>query len=122
MGENLSVEFGTKTILELCSLQTSGHLNLTPGFQRKSVWKPSDRRKLIQSIFERMPVPSIFLHKRIENGQLIYDVLDGKQRLETIFMFSRIRPFMRSGFEAKLHLPADTKAEWYDWQRLEKLE
>ena len=60
----MMVEFGSKTILELRNLQTEGHLSLEPGFQRKSVWTMADRRKLIESVLEGYPVPSIFLYRR----------------------------------------------------------
>src|SRR3954453_21467249 len=107
MTEQLSVEYGTKTILELRNLQQQGHLNLEPGFQRKSVWTLTDRRKLIQSVLEGIPVPSIFLYKRADNGQLIYDVLDGKQRLETLFMFCKVSPFQRHWFDVKYQFSDD---------------
>ena len=42
--------------------------------------------ELIQSILDRYPIPSIFLYRREENGRPVYDVLDGKQRLETVFL------------------------------------
>jgi uncharacterized protein with ParB-like and HNH nuclease domain len=98
MREPLKYVLGHKTILELRSLQQNGHLNLEPGFQRKSVWTLRDRRKLIESVLDGLPVPSIFLYSREENGMPIYDVLDGKQRLETIFMFSKVPPFKKNGF------------------------
>lgn len=125
MNKNIAVEYGTKTILELRNLQQQGHLNLEPGFQRQSVWTLTDRRKLIQSILEGYPVPSIFLYRREQNGVPVYDVLDGKQRLETIFMFSRIKPFQRQTFDVKYYFPDDDPAEWtgwWDWKYLEKYE
>jgi uncharacterized protein with ParB-like and HNH nuclease domain len=109
MSEELTVEYGTKTILELRSLQEQGHLNLEPGFQRKTVWGISDYRKLIQSVLEGYPMPSIFLYRREENGLPVYDVLDGKQRLETIFMFLRVHPFTRDWFAVKWSLLTDRK-------------
>ena len=121
MNENtICYEYGFKTILELRNLQEDGHLNLTPGFQRKSVWTGLDRRKLIQSILEGYPVPSIFLYRRQENGMPIYDVLDGKQRLETIFMFSRVSPFKHDGFDVKFRFPDDDGLCLYDWKAVEK--
>lgn len=121
MNENsIHYEYGHKTILELRNLQEDGHLNLEPGFQRKSVWTGLDRRKLIQSILEGYPVPSIFLYRREENGMPIYDVLDGKQRLETIFMFSRVSPFKHDGFDVKFRFPDDDVPYWYDWKAVEK--
>jgi 5-methylcytosine-specific restriction endonuclease McrA len=120
MGEKLSVEFGSKTILELRALMENGHLNLEPGFKRKSVWTISDRRKLIQSVMEGFPVPSIFLYKREDDGQPVYDVLDGKQRLETIFMFARVNGFKNRGFDVKFQFPDDEEPCIYAWRALEK--
>lgn len=122
MAGEVTVEYGTKTILDLRSLQENGHLNLEPGFQRKSVWKVTDRRKLIQSVLEGYPVPSIFLYRREENGVPMYDVLDGKQRLETIFMFSRLRPFNRLGFGVKFEFFSDEGLHEWDWKSLERWE
>jgi hypothetical protein len=65
----------------------AGQLNLEPGFQRKSAWGWTDRRWLVQTLAEHCPVPSIFLYERREDGSVVYDVIDGKQRIETILMF-----------------------------------
>jgi hypothetical protein len=79
-----------------------------------------DRRKFIQSVLEGYPVPSIFLYRREENGRPIYDVLDGKQRLETNFMFSRVWPFKRSGFAVGVQFPSDEEQWLYDWRTMER--
>jgi hypothetical protein len=77
------------------------------------VWGIKDRRRLIQSIVAGYPLPSIFLYRRSHEGRLIYDVIDGKQRLETIFMFTRLGRFKRHGFEVQLDIGEG--ALWYDW-------
>ncbi len=121
MSEKLAVAFSTKTILDIRNLQEQGHLNLEPGFQRKSVWNGSDRKKLIQSVLQGLPLPSIFLYRREdEQGNLIYDVLDGKQRLETLFMFMRIRPFSKMGFEVPFQFTEDEEPDKYDWRTLDQ--
>ena len=82
-----------KTVQELINWFNSGWLCLEPSFQRKSVWTVSDRKKLIQSILDGYPIPAIFLYKRMsetENGTCVYDVIDGKQRIESIFHFLKI--------------------------------
>ncbi len=95
-----------------------GLLNLEPGFQRKSVWSESDRKKLIESIFHGYPVPSIFLYKRNEGGKVMYDVIDGKQRLESIFMFTRTGRFRKGTFDCKLDLGKGHQL--YSWPKIEK--
>jgi len=63
-------------------------LNLKPPYQRRSVWTPKDRRFFLDTIFRDYPSPAIFLHKSTdENNKNIYNVVDGRQRLETIFQF-----------------------------------
>jgi hypothetical protein len=93
-------------------------LNLEPGFQRRSVWTTSDRRRLVQSILSRYPVPSIFLYQRNSRGKTVYDVLDGKQRLETILMFTRHGRFKRDSFDVRLDL--GDGHEWHDWKALSR--
>ena len=64
-------------------------LQLNPPYQRRSVWTLKDRRFFLDTIFKGYPCPAIFLHKHIaDDGRAIYDVVDGKQRLETILMFA----------------------------------
>jgi len=71
----------TKTILDLQNRFQGRNLNLEPGFQRQSVWADRDRAKLIDSILRNYPLPAIFLYKREDEGHVVYDVIDGKQRL-----------------------------------------
>ena len=100
----LQVEFGTHTINEISLMFRNRQINLEPGFQRQSVWSMTDRSRFIQSIFSGYPVPSVFLYKRHQNGRLVYDVIDGKQRLEAIYMYTRLGRFKRKSFEARLDL------------------
>jgi hypothetical protein len=105
--------FYEHAINQLTLLFGNRQINLDPGFQRRSVWGVKDRRRLIQSIVAGYPLPSIFLYRRTHEGRLIYDVIDGKQRLETIFMFTRLGRFKRQGFEVQLDIGEG--ALWYDW-------
>lgn len=90
---------------------------MEPGFQRQSVWRERDRAKLIESILRNYPLPAIFLYKREEDGDLVLDVIDGKQRLESILMFTGE---MRGRFETKVALPEADHAEWIDWRWLRR--
>lgn len=102
-----------KTVQEILNFYEKDHLNLDPGFQRSSVWGERDRDKLIDSILRNYPLPSIFLYRRHEDGNLVYDVIDGKQRIETILMF--IGAMRGNRFWTKSRLPDDERPDWIDW-------
>jgi len=117
---SLDFDYGDKTIQEFVLLFKNGQLNLEPGFQRDSVWTLSDRKKLIESMLQNYPIPSVFLYRQSENGKLRYDVIDGKQRLETVLMFQGVGHFRGLRFMAKLRLGPDEGIEEWDWQRIQK--
>ncbi len=108
-----------KTVQDLVNLYEDDDLNLSPGFQRASVWTERDRAKLVDSIVRNYPLPSIFLHRREENGKIVYDVIDGKQRIESIFMFMGLIRGQR--FRARVHLPGEDERNWVDWNRLRSM-
>ncbi|MDP1918928.1 MAG: DUF262 domain-containing protein [Myxococcales bacterium] len=79
----------TQDVSWFIDLDRNKQLNLSPTYQRRSVWTRKDRRYFLDTIFSGFPCPAIFLHKRLEaDGRSIYDVVDGKQRLETILLFA----------------------------------
>lgn len=114
----VNVDYSTKTINEFILLFKDGQINLEPAFQRKSVWRLPDRKKLIESVFSNFPIPSIFLYKRDDNGELQYDVIDGKQRLESIFMFTSTGRFKKNRFSAPLCI-GDEKIQ-FDYSKIIK--
>jgi uncharacterized protein with ParB-like and HNH nuclease domain len=79
----------TMTIGNLRDRFKYNQLELNPPYQRRPVWKTKQRTLLISSIFNGIPIPAIILHKHIDKRKSkdIYDVLDGKQRVETILHF-----------------------------------
>lgn len=120
MSQMIHFEYGDKTIQEFVHLFNNNQLNLEPGFQRQSVWTMADRRKLIESIFQNYPIPSIFLYKQNYNGRLCYDVIDGKQRLESILMFQGLGRFRGQRYSVKARLEEhEGLAEW-NWNRIGK--
>src|SRR5450759_5300949 len=62
-------------------------INLSPAFQRGHVWSVRVRRKLLKNIVERKPIPAIFLYKEESGARYSYNILDGKQRIESIILF-----------------------------------
>src|SRR5688572_18477586 len=104
-----------RTITDLVNLYEGGLLNLEPGFQRQSVWNLRDRTKLIDSILRNYPLPAVFLYRREDDGRIIYDVIDGKQRIESILMFVGA---MRGRYGLNTQLPGSEETQWLDWKRL----
>jgi hypothetical protein len=62
-------------------------INLIPPFQRGHVWKLPDRRRLLENMIMGRPIPAIFLYKEAAGSQFAYNILDGKQRLESLILF-----------------------------------
>lgn len=72
---------------ELVSYFSNSKINLIPPFQRKRVWTLSLRQKLLENIVKGKPIPAIFLYKEEDGSKYSYNILDGKQRLESILLF-----------------------------------
>lgn len=58
---------------------------LIPDFQRRLVWTQVQASKLIESFLIGLPVPSVFLYSEQKSQKLF--VIDGQQRLKSIFYF-----------------------------------
>lgn len=94
------------TIATLWEFKSLGKINLNPKYQRSSeVWSEEKQSFLIDSLVKNFPIPPIFLHEFIDqsSGKTKYDVIDGKQRLTSIFKF----------IEGKLSLPEDCSDDGY---------
>lgn len=78
-------------VLTMTNFVESGALKI-PGFQRNYVWDLKRASKLIESLIIGLPVPQLFLY---EEGKNSYLVVDGHQRLMTIYYFVKER-FPRS--------------------------
>lgn len=102
MSSELQIRHEQLTIADLMNRYNTGVLNLSPTFQRKSVWRDRDRHLLVESLLRGFPIPAVFLYQRNEAGSLCYDVIDGKQRLETILRFMGA---MRGAFTVKASVP-----------------
>lgn len=91
----------TQDISWFLDLNTLDQIDLNPPYQRRSIWSVKDKRFFLDTIFNGYPSPAIFLHKKVEEGKTIYSVVDGKQRLETIFMFANNKLAMDKEFGDK---------------------
>ncbi len=72
---------------QMISYLNDDKINLSPVFQRGHVWKVETRQKLVRNIVQGRPIPAIFIYKEPAGSRYSYNVLDGKQRLESLILF-----------------------------------
>jgi hypothetical protein len=76
------------TVSEFCSLYKHNKIELEPPYQRRPSWRTRQREDLLESVFNGIPIPAVILYKtKAGRRAIIYEVMDGKQRLETILHF-----------------------------------
>ncbi len=78
--EQLSMSVG-----ELINLYEDEEINLEPTFQRLFRWDDKQKSDFIESILLGYPIPAIFV---LQSADGVWDVIDGVQRLSTIYHFS----------------------------------
>lgn len=69
---------------EVISLYKDRDIEIHPEFQRIFRWTDEQKSRLIESILLGIPIPPIFVSQRPDG---VWDVIDGVQRLSTIFQF-----------------------------------
>ncbi|EIF6157013.1 DUF262 domain-containing protein [Clostridium perfringens] len=74
----------TMSVGEIINLYQNEEVNLEPAFQRLFRWNSFQETDFIESILLGYPIPAIFVLQR-EDG--VWDVIDGVQRLSTIYHF-----------------------------------
>ncbi|MCE4539436.1 DUF262 domain-containing protein [Pelomonas sp. P7] len=77
------------SIAAFWELHQNKKFNFDPPYQRRSVWGPDRQGFFVDSLLRNYPMPPIFLHQHIDTitGATSYDVVDGKQRLQSIIRF-----------------------------------
>jgi hypothetical protein len=99
------------------SLYQQGDVEIHPEFQRFFRWSDYQKTSLIESILLGIPIPPIFVAQR-EDG--IWDVVDGLQRLSTIYQFAGILKDEKGDLipplilERTKYLPSLTGKKWED--------
>ncbi|NER99723.1 MAG: DUF262 domain-containing protein [Symploca sp. SIO1B1] len=84
---NRAINF--QTVSWFWDLYTRNLLELDPPYQRRSVWNQEYKDFFIDTVLNNYPAPAIFLYQDISSeGFSRYSVVDGKQRLSTLFEFA----------------------------------
>lgn len=83
------VDYESFIIQDLLNFYKDGSLNIDPWYQRRSVWSDPQKAYLINTIFERKPVPSIYIRHQIDVDReiSIKEVVDGQQRVRSIISY-----------------------------------
>ncbi|HIP70124.1 MAG TPA: DUF262 domain-containing protein [Anaerolineae bacterium] len=84
------VDYESIVIQELVNLDKSGGLDIDPWYQRRSVWKRPQKAYLINSVFEKKPIPTIYIrhYLDIDKEKSIKEVVDGQQRIRSILEYA----------------------------------
>ena len=69
---------------ELASLYEERELEIQPKFQRFFRWTIDQKTRLVESILLGIPLPQVFVSQRSDG---VWEVVDGLQRLSTLFEF-----------------------------------
>jgi|TARA_R110000822_G_scaffold197407_2_gene335280 hypothetical protein len=103
------------SIGEVMNLYRDKELFITPEFQRLFRWDVSRKTKFIESLLLGIPIPPIFVFQR-DDG--VWELVDGLQRLSTIFEFTGILKNedgdiqALSTLEGTRYLPSLTGTRW----------
>lgn len=114
----------TQSIAWFWDLYRRDLLDLDPPYQRRSVWSQSYKDYFVDTVLLDYPAPAVFLFEDIdEDGVAKYSVVDGKQRLSTIFEFiGNSYPVSDASSIARLRglsfteLPSEIKRRFYSYQ------
>jgi hypothetical protein len=102
------------SIGELLNLYRESELDIHPEFQRVFRWGIEQKSRLIESLLLGIPLPSLYVST---NHDGVWEVIDGVQRLSTIFEFmgelqgpigdgEQLQPLPALALEATKHLPS----------------
>ena len=72
---------------EILNLYRDNEITINPEYQRLFRWDESSKTRFIESLLLGIPIPPIFVFQE-ENG--VWELIDGLQRLSTIFQFAGI--------------------------------
>ncbi|EPO0561807.1 DUF262 domain-containing protein [Pantoea septica] len=107
-----STDWTTETIVNQIH---KGNIELNPNFQRRDAWTTKEKSRFIESLVLGFPIPPIVLAVN-NNDRGKYIVLDGKQRLLSIYSFfaskgSEVTPLKLTGMKVKDELNNFTFAQ-----------
>lgn len=80
------VDYESIVIQDVANYYKNEELKLDPWYQRRSVWNPAQKGYLLNTLFVKKPIPTIYIrhYLDLETEKSIKEVVDGQQRLRAI--------------------------------------
>src|SRR3990172_5255179 len=75
------------SISDFLEWQRSNLLELSPDFQRRTVWSEKAKSYLVDTIIRGRPIPKILISQRLDESRTVRVVVDGQQRLRAILEY-----------------------------------
>jgi hypothetical protein len=91
--------------------EANGVLDVTPKFQRRSVWRTKNRSFFIDTLLRGMTVPPLYLRLTQNNKttKTVREVVDGQQRIRCVLEF-----IVDDGYRLSKSLKAEWKGKRFD--------
>lgn len=110
------------SIADFLEWHNNNQLELSPDYQRRSVWSQSAKSYLIDTIVRGKPVPKILITLKLLGSRQIRTVVDGQQRLRAIlefingdFKISRAHNKTFAGYSFEM-LPENNRNEFLQYE------
>lgn len=126
LGDGKMKNFDSRTysISDFLEWEERGQLEISPKFQRRSVWSPQAKSYLIDTILKDKPLPKIFIRATTDpkTRKTVREIVDGQQRIRTILSFVkdafRISKIHNDEFGGKTYseLPEEVQTEFLKYE------
>lgn len=83
------VDYESIVVQDLANLAKVNELDLEPWYQRRSVWTTPQKAYLINSLFQRKPIPTCYIRHYLDlnSEKSIKEIVDGQQRIRSILEY-----------------------------------
>ena len=80
------VEYESLILQDLLGYHDRDELDLSPWYQRRSVWTTPQKAYLVNTIHEKKPVPSLYIRHAVDlfTERSLKEVVDGQQRIRCV--------------------------------------
>ena len=83
------VDYQPLIVQDLINWDKYQELNLSPWYQRRTVWTTPQKSYLLNTLMEQKPVPTLYFRHTVdlEQDKSLREVVDGQQRIRAILEY-----------------------------------